>query len=77
MKRLNDEGVIVVTLGERGLIYEEDGIVKTLDAYDVETIDTTVIYLLTSFHIHRYTHRLYLQLYLSYRCHCYPHKNPH
>lgn len=41
MKNLNKEGQIVVTLGERGLIYEEEGIVKTLDAYDVKAIDTT------------------------------------
>lgn len=41
LKTLNKEGIIVVTLGERGLIYEEEDIVKTLDAYDVEAIDTT------------------------------------
>ncbi|GMG95314.1 carbohydrate kinase family protein [Tepidimicrobium xylanilyticum] len=35
------KGKVVVTLGERGLIYEEDGEVKRLPAYKVKAVDTT------------------------------------
>lgn len=35
------KGQIVVTLGERGLIYEEEGDVKSLAAYKAKAIDTT------------------------------------
>lgn len=31
----------MVTLGERGLIYEEEGNVKSLDSYKVKAVDTT------------------------------------
>lgn len=41
IKQLNKHGQIVVTLGERGLIYEEKGRVKSLDAYKVKAVDTT------------------------------------
>lgn len=41
MKKLNKKGQIVVTLGERGLIYEEEGLVKTFNAYKVKAVDTT------------------------------------
>lgn len=40
MKNLS-KGQIVVTLGKRGLIYEEEGKVKKLDPYKVEAVDTT------------------------------------
>lgn len=40
LKKLNHKHV-VITLGEKGLLYEVDGEVKHLDAYQVKTIDTT------------------------------------
>lgn len=40
LKALN-RGQIVITLGERGLIYEENNQIKQLAAYNVNAIDTT------------------------------------
>lgn len=39
--KILSKGQVVVTLGERGLIYEENGEVKKLSAYKVEAVDTT------------------------------------
>lgn len=40
LKKLN-QNKVVITLGEHGLLYEEDNEVKHLDAYVVDAIDTT------------------------------------
>lgn len=40
LKEIN-KGKVAVTLGERGLIYEEEGRVKQLPAYRVKAVDTT------------------------------------
>ncbi len=40
MKNLN-QGNIIITLGERGLIYEEQGEIEKIDAFEVNAVDTT------------------------------------
>ena len=40
LKRLNKKQ-IVVTMGERGLIYEKDGVINHMDAFECKPIDTT------------------------------------
>ena len=40
VKQINDK-TAVITLGDRGLLYEEDGMLKRLKAYPVKAVDTT------------------------------------
>jgi sugar/nucleoside kinase (ribokinase family) len=41
LKKINNHGQVVVTLGERGLIYDDHGCLVYLPAYNAETVDTT------------------------------------
>ena len=40
IRKLNNKHV-VITLGDKGLIYEKDGVVYHMDAYKVDVVDTT------------------------------------